>query len=79
MELLKKYFPYSFKGTDTLVGLIIRCIILLVVGAVLTFLIGILRAVPVVGLLVGLVCGLIDLYILISIILAILNFLKVLK
>ena len=79
MAMLKQFFPYSFKGTDNLVGLIIRCIILLVVGAVLTFLIGILRAVPVVGLLVGLVCGLIDLYILISIILAILNFLKVLK
>ncbi len=79
MDILKKYFPYSFKGTDTVSGLIIKIIIFLVVGAVFTFLIGILKAIPIVGILVGLVCTLIDIYVLAACVIAVLNYLKILK
>ncbi len=78
MALLKKFFPYSFGAKD-IAALIIKIVILLVVGAVATWVIGLLAGIPVVGLLVSLVCGLIDLYVLVSIVLAILDFLKVLK
>ena len=42
-------------------------------------LIGILAAIPVIGLIIGLVGGLVDLYVLIGIVLLVLDYLKVLK
>lgn len=78
MELLKKYFPFAFGAKDV-ASLVIRIIVLLVVGAVATWVIGLLGIIPVVGLIIGLVCGLIDLYVLATIVIAILDYLKVLK
>lgn len=78
MEMLKKYFPFAFGAKD-IAALVIKIIVLLVVGAVITWVIGLLGAIPVVGLVVGLVCGLIDLYVLANIVLAILDYCKVLK
>ena len=78
MDMIKKIFPYSFGAKDA-IGLVIKIVVYLVVGAVCDALIGILAAVPVINILVGLVCGVIDLYVLVGIILAVLDFLKVLK
>ena len=39
MELLKKIFPFSFGAKDV-AGLVIKCLILLVVGVVIGFVIG---------------------------------------
>lgn len=78
MEMLKKYFPYSF-GAKSVADLVVKIIVLLVVGTVATWVIGLLSGIPVIGLLVGLVCGLIDLYVLISIVLSVLDYMKILK
>ncbi len=78
MEMLKKYFPFAFGAKD-IVALIVKILVLVVVGAVVTWVIGLLGAIPVVGILVSLICGLIDLYVLVNIVLAILDYCKVLK
>lgn len=78
MEMLKKYFPYSF-GAKSVADLVVKIIVLLVVGTVATWVIGLLSGIPIIGLLVSLVCGLIDLYVLVSIVLSVLDYMKVLK
>lgn len=72
MELLKKIFPYSFGAKD-ITGLIIKIIVYIVASAVLGFVVGLI---PFVG---GLIGSLISLYSTVGLILAILDYLKVLK
>jgi len=72
MELLKKYFPYSF-GAQDLKGLIIKIVVLLVVNAVLGWVIGLI---PFVG---GILSWVVSVYCTIGWILAVLDYLKVLK
>ena len=78
MELLKKFFPYSF-GVKDLGDFIVKLIVYVVVGAVAGILIGLLAGIPVVGFLFGLAGGLVDLYVTIGIVLTILVFCKILK
>lgn len=79
MELLKKYFPFSFGEKKDIAALIINCLIYLVVGIVIGFLIGILAGIPIIGIVIKLVGTLLDLYILVGIILSCLDYFKVLK
>ena len=78
MDMLKKFFPFSFGATDV-VNLVIRAIVYLVAGALGGVIIGIVAAVPVIGWLLGIVGGFIDLYVLVGIVLMVLDYLKVLK
>lgn len=72
MELLKKYFSYSF-GSKTLKDLIIKIVILLVVNAVLGWVLGLI---PFVG---GILGWVVSVYCTVAWILAVLDYLKVLK
>lgn len=72
MDMLKKIFPYSFGAKD-ITGLVIKIIVYVVASAVLGFVIGLI---PFVG---GLVGSLIGLYSTVGIVLAILDYLKILK
>jgi len=78
MALLKKLFPYSF-GMKDVASLVIRILIYLVIGFVIGFLIGILAKIPVLGIIFGLLGGLLDLYVFAAIVIACLDFFKVLK
>lgn len=78
MDLLKKIWPHAFGAKDV-VGLIITIIIYLLIGVVVGWLIGVLANIPIVNIICGLVGGLLDVYCLVGIILAVLAFLKVLK
>lgn len=78
MDLLKKYFPWSFKAIEVK-DLVISIIIYIVIGVVGGLIISLLSWIPIIGWLLGLVGGLLDLYTLIGIILAVLVFAKVLK
>ena len=78
MEMLKKYFPFAFGAKD-ITALVIKILVLVVIGFVVTWVIGLLAPIPVVGAIAGLVCGLIGLYVLINIVLAVLDYLKILK
>lgn len=72
MDMLKKFFPYSFGAADVK-ALVIKVIIYLVVSAVGGFILGLL---PLVG---GILSWVLGLYCTVGWILAILDYLKVLK
>ena len=86
METLKKFFPLSFKRTDTAGNLIVGILLYLVVGIVASVVIGVagfLTGIPVVGTLLAIVLrvvgALVDLYVLAGIVIQILVFAKVIK
>ena len=79
MKQLKKYFPYAFKSKPDVTALVVHIIVHIVVGALIGVITGLLTKIPVVGIIFSLLGGLIDLYVLISLVLVVLDYLKVLK
>ena len=78
MDMLKKFFPLSFGAKDV-ANLIIKIVIYLVIDVVLGFAIGLLSGIPIVCIIIGIVGSLLGLYCLAGIVIAILDFCKVLK
>lgn len=80
MDTLKKFFPISFKYTGSVKDLIIGIVIYLVAGLIVSFLLGLVgKILPILGLILGLVGGIFDLYCTVGIVLQVLVFAKVLK
>ena len=79
MDMLKKFFPISFKYADTGANLIIGILIYLVGGAIAGTIIGWLSAIPLVGFVFGLVGSLLGIYSFAGIVIEVLLFAKVLK
>ena len=79
METLKKFFPYAFAAKKDVAVLVINILIHIVVGIVIGFVFGLLSGIPIVGAIIGLVGTIVDLYITASLVLSILDYLKVLK
>lgn len=78
MDLLKKFFPYSFRANDVS-SLIITILVYIVADVICGFAIGLLSGIPLIGILIGLVGSLLGIYFFAGIIIAVLNFLKLLK
>lgn len=72
MDIIKKLFPYSFGAAD-IKALVIKIVVYLVVSAVLGWVIGLI---PFIG---GIISWIIGIYCTVGWILAILDYLKVLK
>lgn len=86
MDMLKKFFPYSFGAKDVtaLVIKIIVYVVAMVIGGLLLGLIGLISGwIPVLGAIIGWILGaigtVIEVYCVIGIVLAILDYLKLLK
>lgn len=79
MDLLKKFFPFSFTTKNDITALVVNIIIYLAAGVLIGFAIKLVSIIPLIGFIVGLVGGVVDLYILIGIILSCLDYFKVLK
>ncbi len=79
MDTLKMLFPLSFKFAKDVANLIIGILIYIVVGIVGGVLIGIVGLIPFVGVILALVGGLLDLYVVAGIVIQVLVFCKVLK
>lgn len=87
METLKKFFPLSFKRTDSVANLIIGILLYVLVGIIVGALIWLATAItgwiPVVGAIIGWILGivssLIGVYVVAGIVIQILVFCKVLK
>ena len=80
MDTLKKFFPISFKYTGSVKDLIIGIVTYLVAGLSVSFLLGLVgKILPFLGLILGLVGGIFDLYCTVGIVLQVLVFAKVLK
>ena len=79
MEMLKKYFPLAFTAKKDIVALVINILIHIVADAVVGLAIWLLSALPLVGGLIGALGGVIGLYFTVSLVLSILDYLKILK
>ena len=87
METLKKFFPLSFKRTDTvanlIVGILIYIVVAIVAGAIIWLASLLTGWIPVVGALLGWVFGVIgtviEVYVVAGIVIQILVFCKVIK
>lgn len=78
MDMIKKYFPLSFKVEDVkafVIALIVYVLVDVVCGAV----IGLLANIPLIGIIFSILGAVVGLYALVGIVLAILVFLKVVK
>lgn len=78
MDMIRKVFPFSF-GAKEVKELVIKILIYLVVGAVLGWVIGLFAKIPVLGLIFSLAGTVVGLYCFVGIVLAVLDYMKVLK
>lgn len=78
MATLKKLFPLSFS-INGLVSLIIIIFIYAIIATVAGFAIGLLAHVPIVKIVVGILGGVVEVYVLTGVILSILCFLGIVK
>ena len=79
MGVLKQIFPLSFVRKEDVTGLVVNIVIYLAVGLVASLAIAILVHTPLVGFLIGMLGGLVDLYVLAGIVLSVLDYLEMLK
>ena len=79
MDMLKKLFPLAFGAKKDIVALVINILIHIVVDAVLGIVISLLAGLPLVGFVFVLIGSVLGLYFLVSLILSILHFLKIVK
>lgn len=78
MDVLKKFWPTPFKiKKGDLVSFLVQLIIFIVVCAVVGWLLGLLSAIPIIGLIFGLIGALLELYSVVGIILCILVFIGI--
>ena len=79
MDMLKKLFPFAFTNKADILALVINLIVQLVAGALIGWVFALLAQIPFIGWLLGTIGSLIGLYILVSIVLSVLDYLKILK
>lgn len=79
MDTLKKLFPLAFKAKKDIGALIVNILIHIVADIVAGLLVGLLSGLPLIGWAFGLVGGLLGLYFTVSVVLSILDYLKILK
>lgn len=86
MDMLKKFFPYSFgaEGTNALVVKIIVYVVAAVVAGIVLILAGLLTGwIPVLGDIIGallsIVGWVVEVYVIVGIVLLVLDYLKILK
>ena len=78
LSSVKPFFPHAFKAND-LKGLVIALVIYAIVAVVLSFALGLLSAIPVIGFVSKVAGWLADLYCTAGVIFSILVFLNVIK
>lgn len=79
MDILKTFFPFSFKEKNAVADLVVNIIFYVVVGFIAGAAIWLLSKIPIIGVLISILGGAVDLYITIGIVLSVLHYTKVLK
>ena len=79
MDMLKKFFPLSFQPKADVAALVINILIQLVVSVVAGWVVSIVAAIPLIGIIFGLVGSLLGLYFLAGIVISCLDYFKILK
>ena len=78
MEFLQKFWPTPFKiEKGNVASFLVQLIIFVLLTAVFVILIGVLAAIPIVGIIFGIIGSLMGLYTLIGVVLCILRFVDV--
>ena len=78
MDIIKKLWPWALKAADVK-SLVITIVVCIVADFVCGLVIGLLSAIPLIGVLFSIVGWVVGVYFLVGIVLAVLNFLGVLK
>ena len=79
MNLLKSFFPLSYKFSDTVANLVIGILIYLFAGAIICTILGWLSLIPILGIAFSLVGTVAGIYCLAGIVIEVLLFADVLK
>ena len=80
MDILKKYFPFAFAQKPDIVTLVIHVVIHLLAPSILGLLITLItKIIPFLGWPLGIIASLFGIYALVSLVLSVLDYLKVLK
>ena len=79
MDALKKWFPLSFKFTKSVSNFIVGVLVYVIVAAVAGLVNVIFAKMPLIGLIIGIVCDLVYVYMLFGIVILFLVYFKVLK
>lgn len=78
MDKIKQLFPLSFRGAE-LKDMIISILLYIAVAAVSGIIMFVLAFIPIINIVVGILGTIVDIYVIAGIVLAVLNFLNVLK
>lgn len=79
MDLLKMLFPVSFGGKKDVATLIIKILIYVVGGTVLGWILGALGAIPIIGILFGLLATVVGIYAVAGLVITLLDYFNILK
>ncbi|MBQ7888367.1 MAG: hypothetical protein IJ356_01255 [Erysipelotrichaceae bacterium] len=79
MEMLKKYFPFSFTEKKDIAAVIVNVLLHIVAGWVIGIVLGIAGILPVIGWVTGLAGALVEVYLFAGMVLSVLDYLKLLK
>ena len=77
MKSLKIYFPFAFTEKKDIMALVVNVILHIVAGWAAGIVLGIIGVLPVIGLLAGLAGAVVELYLLVSMILSVLDYCKI--
>jgi hypothetical protein len=79
MKMLRPFFPLAFAHKKDIIALVINILVHIVVDAVAGLVIGFLGNLPLIGWAFALVGSVIGVYFLVSLVLSILHYLKIVK
>ncbi len=80
MDMIKKFFPFSFNFKEKDVNGLVVSIIIYVVAMVLSGVVfGLLGLVPILGIITSIIGSVVGLYLLVGLVFSVLNFFNVLK
>ena len=77
MNSYKKYFPLAFTEKKDIMALVVNVVLHIVAGWIAGIVLGIVGFFPVIGLVAGLVGAAAELYLLVSMVLSVLDYLKI--
>lgn len=78
MDFLKKIWPFSFDS-ENVANLVIKAIVYVVISAIIGILIGVLKSIPVVGVLFSIVGTLVEIYTIAGVVILFLSYFKIIK
>ncbi|MBR5290016.1 MAG: hypothetical protein IKU28_03370 [Erysipelotrichaceae bacterium] len=77
MKSFKKYFPFAFTEKKDIAAVVVNVVLHIVAGWIAGIVLGIVGFLPVIGLIAGLAGAVVELYLLVSMVLSVLDYCKI--